>query len=262
MLIATERPQSRTSRRSGEGADRGATERPRSQVSRRSSEGADRADRGQREVKHLLGILALFVVAYLVMVLATNVFLDASTSLEGRLLVPVQVAGGLLVVGLVHRALVFRAGATVAAVAVVVVLVWCAWPARAIVKPFGSWSTIEALDDGFPARARSPLAEAAAKLPPGTLLASNVPANVFFDTGRNVIFLPPKQYLVAGERNPDFSEQARQLGRILATRHGDIVLYDDFNAALPSAADLGKHMTLVEVGRFRDGVLYRVAARS
>src|SRR5439155_5717277 len=139
----------------------------------------------------------------------------------------VQVAGGLLVVGLVHRALVFRAGATVAAVAVVLVLVWCAWPARAIVKPFGSWSTIEALDDGFPARARSPLAEAVAKLPPGTLLASNVPANVFFDTGRDVIFLPPKQYLVAGERNPDFSEQARQLGRIFATRHGDIVLYDD-----------------------------------
>jgi hypothetical protein len=215
-----------------------------------------------REVRWLLGILALFVAGYLLMVILTNVFLDASTSLEGRLLVPVQVTGGVLVLGLVHRSLVFRAGARIAAVAVVVLMVWSAWPTRAIVRPFGSVSTVSALEDSFPARARSPLAEAVTKLPPDALLASNVPANVFYDTGRNSIFLPPKQYLVAGERNHDFGAQADALGRIFAARHGYIVLYADFSTALPSAGDLGKHMQLVEVGRYRDGVLYRVEPRT
>lgn len=212
------------------------------------------------EVKQLLGTLALFVAGYLLMVVVTNVFLDASTSLEGRLLVPVQIAGGILVLGLVHRALVYRAGATVAAAAVVVVMVWCAWPARAIVRPFGSESTISALDHSFPETARSPLADAAAELPAGAPLASNVPAKLFFDAGRGSIFLPPKQYLVAGTRNADFATQTRQLGRIFAARHGYIVLYDDASPALAQAADLAEHMTLVAAGRFRDGVLYRVAA--
>lgn len=216
----------------------------------------------EQDVRRLLGILALFVAAYLLMVILTNVFLDASTSLEGRLLVPVQVTGGVLVLGLVHRALLIRAGARVAAVVVVVLMVWSAWPTRAIVRPFGSVSTVSALDDSFPARARSPLAEAVAKLPADARLASNVPANVFYDTGRASIFLPPKQYLVAGERNDDFGAQADELGRIFSTRHGYVVLYADLSTALPSAADLGKHMRLVEVGRFRDGVLYRVEPRT
>ena len=86
-----------------------------------------------------------------------------------------------------------------------------------------------------------------------------MPASLFYDTGRDSIFLPPKQYLVADERNEDFAAQADELGRIFAARNGYIVLYDDFSPALASAADLGKHMKLVEVGRYRDGVLYRVA---
>jgi len=223
---------------------------------------ADAVEALDADARRLLGILALFVVAYLAMVLTTNVFLDASTSLEGRLLVPVQVTGGVLVLGLVHRALLPRVGARVAAVVVIAIMVWSAWPTRAIVRPFGSVSTVSALEDSFPTRARSPLADAVAKLPAGALLASNVPANVFFDTGRDSIFLPPRQYLVAGERNRDFAAQADDLGRIFAARHGYIVLYDDFSGALPSAADLGAHMRLVELGRYRDGVLYRVGARA
>jgi len=218
----------------------------------------DANDANDVDARRLLGVLALFVVAYLAMLLVTNVFLDASTSLEGRLLVPIQVTGGVLVLGLLYRALTPRTGPRVAAGVVIVVMVWSAWPTRAIVRPFGSVSTVSALEDSFPVRARSPLADAVAKLPSDALLASNVPANVFFDTGRDSIFLPPRQYLVAGERNADFAAQADELGRIFAKRHGYIVLYDDFSRALPSAADLGAHLRLVELGRYRDGVLYRV----
>jgi hypothetical protein len=257
VMIASERPPA--------DADVGAE---RSGAARQRANGREpgipaRSERAmEQDVRRLLGILALFVAGYLLMVILTNVFLDASTSLEGRLLLPVQVTGGVLVLGLVHRSLVLRAGARIAAVVVVVLMVWSAWPTRAIVRPFGSVSTVSALDDSFPARVRSSLAEAVRKLPPDALLASNVPANVFYDTGRDSIFLPPKQYLVAGERNHDFGAQADELGRIFAARHGYIALYADFSTALPSAADLGKHMQLVEVGRFRDGVLYRVESRT
>jgi endonuclease/exonuclease/phosphatase (EEP) superfamily protein YafD len=163
-----------------------------------------------------------------------------------------------LVLGLLHEALIRWVRVTAAAVAVLVVLVWCAWPGRAIVRPFGKASTIAALEDGFPVRAPSPVAQAAAQLPPDALLASNVPANLYLDGGRASIFLPPQINLVAGKRNQDYQAQLQQLGRIFAARHGYVVMYPDFNPALAQVGDLERAMKLVEVGRYSDGVIYRV----
>ena len=216
----------------------------------------------EQDVRRLLGILALFVASYLLMVIVTNVFLDASTSLEGRLLVPVQVTGGVLVLGLVHRTLVsapargsWRSSS------------WCSW-CGACGRPAPSCAR-SAASRRSPRRRQLPGpgavaagrggGEAPARRAPGVERARQ---RVLRHRAWPSIFLPPKQYLVAGERNADFGAEADELGRIFSTRHGYVVLYADFSTALPSAADLGKHMQLVEVGRFRDGVLYRVERRA
>ena len=65
------------------------------------------------ESNRLLGVLALFVVAYVVVLYLTATLFDAGISVEGRLLVPIQVAGAVLVVGLVYRAVARVAGARV-----------------------------------------------------------------------------------------------------------------------------------------------------
>jgi hypothetical protein len=56
-----------------------------------AAETAALADADAESVR-LLQILALFIAAYMLLVLLTNVFLDASTSLDGRLLLPMQIA--------------------------------------------------------------------------------------------------------------------------------------------------------------------------
>jgi len=84
------------------------------------------------EPNRLLGVLALFVVAYVVVLYLTATLFDAGISVEGRLLVPIQVMGAVLVVGLGYRAAA-RVGATAIAVGIaIVVVVLCAWPWRQI----------------------------------------------------------------------------------------------------------------------------------
>ncbi|MEA2405486.1 MAG: hypothetical protein QOE08_2133 [Thermoleophilaceae bacterium] len=219
----------------------------------------DADDPDDPEPAWLLGLLALFVVAYLATVFVTAVFLDATTSPEGRLLVPVQIAGALLVLGLVHRATLTVSGDSIAAVALtVVVVVLCAWPWRSIANGYGTTSTVDVVQDGFPAQAKSPLGEAVARLPAGALIATTFPASLYASSGRDNIFAPPRRSLIAGEDNPDFAAQLRELGRVLAARHGYLVLYPDLTTALPSAKDFRRAMHLVRVGTYADGVIYRV----
>jgi hypothetical protein len=219
----------------------------------------DGGDLDDPEPAWLLGLLALFVVAYLATVFVTAVFLDATTSPEGRLLLPVQLAGAFLVLGLVYRATMTVSGSSIAAVTLtIVVVVLCAWPWRPIANGYGQTSTVDVVRDGFPARAKSPLGEAVARLPAGALIATTFPASLYASSGRDNIFAPPRRNLIAGEDNPDFEAQLRELGRVLAARHGYLVLYPGLTTALPSAGDFRRAMQLVRVGTYPDGVIYRV----
>ena len=174
---------------------------------------ADDADREQRaDSNRLLGVLALFVVSYVVVLYLTATFFDAGIVVEGRLLVPVQVAGAILVVGLVYRA-VARIGATAIAVGVaIVVVVFCAWPWRQIAQGFSTTSTVDLLDHGFPPLGRSALGEAVAALPPDVPVASEFPSGLYSASGHDVVFVPPRYDRMSGQHNDGSRLSSRTSG--------------------------------------------------
>ena len=226
--------------------------------------GATDEIREQRvDSNRLLGLVALFVVSYVVVLYLTATLFDAGISVEGRLLVPIQVAGAVLVVGLVYRAVVRgrRAvgGTAVAIGAAIVVVVLCAWPWRQIAQGFGTTSTVDLLDRGFQPAGRSPLGDAVAALPRGALVASTFPPTLYSASGHDVVFVPPRWDRMSGERNDEFRTQLIELGRLLEARGGYLALYDHPPEGVRlQPAELARIMRLDEVGRFADGSLYRV----
>jgi hypothetical protein len=221
--------------------------------------GATAEVRAERtESLHLLGVLALFVVLYVVVLYLTATFFDAGISVEGRLLVPIQVVAAVLVVGLVYRAAARVGGATVAIGAAVVVIVLCAWPSREIAQGFGRTSTIDLLDQGFVKPGMSPLGAAVAALPRDAVVASTFPSTLYSSSGHDVVFVPPRWDRMSGERNAHFRRQLAELGQVLAARHGYLALYSHPADEFATYDELAHAMRLVEVGRYADGALYRV----
>jgi len=210
------------------------------------------------ESNRLLGVLALFVAAYVVVLYLTAVFFDAGISVEGRLLVPIQVTGAVLVVGLVYRAAARVGGTSVAVGLAIVVVVVCAWPWRQIAEGFGATSTVDLLDHGFAQPGRSPLGAAVAKLPADAVVASTFPSTLYSQSGHDVVFVPPRWDRMSGERNDRFHAQLVELGRILGERHGYLALYPDPPKEFASREELARIMQLDAVGTFADGTLYRV----
>jgi hypothetical protein len=215
--------------------------------------------RAQRaESNQLLGLLALFVASYVVVLYLTALLFDAGISVEGRLLVPIQVAGAVLVVGLVFRAAARVGGTAIAVGAAIVVVVVCAWPWRQIGQGFGTTSTVDLLDRGFQPPGRSPLGDAVAALPAGALVASTFTPTLYAASGHDLVFVPPRWDRMSGERNDRYHTQLVELGRLLTDHGGYLALYDHPPKEFASSEELGRIMKLEQVGRFADGSLYRV----
>lgn len=228
-------------------------------LTERPPRGADEVERAQRvDSDRLLGVLALFVVSYVVVLYLTATLFDAGIVVEGRLLVPVQFAGAVLVVGLVYRAATRIGGAAIAVGAAIVVVVFCAWPWRQIAQGYGTTSTLDLLDRGFPAPARSAIGDAVAKLPPNVPVASTFPSGLYADSGHDVVFVPPRYDRMSGQRNDQFREQLIELGRVLGDQGGYLVLFPDPPVEFATYDELSRIMNLVEVGRYAEGTLYRV----
>jgi hypothetical protein len=222
--------------------------------------GATTAARQQRDDSdHLLGVLALFAGGYVVILFVSAALFDAGTSIEGRLLLPVQMAIVVVIIGLVHRVETRVAGSAVALAAVVLIVLVCAWPWRTLAEGFGRVSTLDLIDrPAFPAPTRSPLAVAVGRLSDDAVVASTFPSTLWFGSGHDVIFIPPRRYQIAGETNDDFREQLVELGRILTQRRGYVVLYRDPPLEFVTLDELARLVKLVEVQRFGDGTIYRV----
>jgi hypothetical protein len=197
-------------------------------------------------------------VLYVVVLYLTATLFDAGISVEGRLLVPIQVTGAVLVVGLVYRAAARVGGVAVAVGAAVVVIVLCAWPGREIAQGFGTTSTVGLLEHGFPVPGRSELGAAVAALPRDAVVASTFPSTLYSASGHDVVFVPPRWDRMSGERNDRFHAQLAELGRVLGARHGYLALYPSPPKEFATYDELARAMRLVEVGRYSDGALYRV----
>ncbi|HLM18760.1 MAG TPA: hypothetical protein VK549_13130, partial [Acidimicrobiia bacterium] len=208
------------------------------------------AVRERDDSNHLLGVLALFAGSYVVILLVSAALFDAATASEGRVLLPVQMATAVVVIGLVYRVASRVGGRAVAVTAVVMVVIFCAWPWRSIAQGFGRVSTVDLLDrPAFSAPTRSPLAAAVRRLPRDAVVASTFPSTLWLGSGHDVIFIPPRRYQIAGDTNDDFREQLVELGRILTQRRGYVALFTDQPPEFVTTDELVRLVKLVELYR-------------
>lgn len=204
-----------------------------------------------------LRVLAIHAPIYIVVVWMAHTFLDASTPLDGRLLAPVRAASYLLLFAgtafiLKERLGVpslNRVGASIAIVVVLVASPGIAASARAIFGHHQSadWTAIRRVVRDVPHQ---------------TLIATNAPENLYLATGRPSIIVPLEHFPVTDQANRDFDSQVRQLGQLLYSHNGLLVLWSPSALAepVPSAEQLARTIPLQLLRRTADLSVLRVAA--
>ncbi len=202
-------------------------------------------------------ILCLFLVAYLGIVVLSREFFDASIPINERILAPLQPVVYALVISLLWWVLRQRSRLAESAIAACCVVV--------LVGPFaiGVADSRGMVLHGFATPRISALSRAVEHLPRDKFIATDLSEAVFLQTGRPSIVIPMKVNPITGERNRMFDDQVRELGRVVAQRHGVLVFYEATLAALlfPDRAELDRLTTLRVVATYPDGYVAAASPR-
>jgi hypothetical protein len=205
-------------------------------------------------VVSLLRLAAIFMLSYLVVVLGSSTVLDATLSLDQRVLGPVQVMAYLLLVALVYWAVRSRLPAGKPFVLLVV-------PAAVtllLVIP-NVMLAYRQLDHPFPHPQPTPAMVALARLPAGDVIFTNEPSGVFIYTHRGSVLAPVRRYPINTDPNPDFKADVEYVGNLLRHRPGVVALLPDIQAPLVSVGDFEHWAGLVVTRRFADGTVFLAA---
>jgi hypothetical protein len=207
-----------------------------------------------------LWILAVFAVAYVVVLVFSKSLLDRTIPFGARIYGPLQVTFAIVAVVLLVRLLSPRVPfAAVCVVLAVVVLAWV-WPWRIWLAGFSDVSTWDIVKGAPAAAAPGPFEEAVARLPEGDLIVTNGPDRLYVQTGRSSILLPARKFPISEQSNPNFTKEVAELERVLAEHHGMLAYYGaDSGPNLPSLAELQRRLPLVRVEQFPDGSIWRLA---
>jgi hypothetical protein len=201
------------------------------------------------EFGHIMAIV-VFGVTYLLGVLFTRAFLDASTPLDNRILLPLIPLLYLLVIATLTSV------SREARVGIVVVGGLCILAALPNVPPALALAN-SAPSNADSAVARSATMEAIRRLPPDTVIASGVADLVYLDAGRASIRVPVRVDGDTDRPNSAFTGQLRELAAILAAHHGVLVdipsARSDFVTDGATASDLAAVARVHVVRRFPDG---------
>ena len=208
------------------------------------------------ESDRLLGVLALFVTLYVVVLYLTATLFDAGISVEGRLLVLIEVAGVVLVVGLAYRAAA-RSGAPRSRSASPSSWWCCAW---AVATDRGG---VRHHVDRRPARPRvparggpSPLGDAiTAVCRPTRWVASTFPSTVYTASGHDVVLSHPAGTACRGSTTIGSTTSSWRSARRLAQGHGYLALDPDPPKEFATTEELARIMKLTQVGQFGEGAL-------
>ena len=210
----------------------------------------------------LSSVVVLFTVAYLGVLVAYRVLLDASGRLDGRLLTPLQavavLAGVPALAALARRSSAHRILVTVAGVGILAGLADQAfW-----------WVVRGRHDDGLRRRGyaaavwqRSEVIRTIAALDPHQPVYSNGPDVVFLLTGRPTHMLPQVREQHRGRPDPSYPARLRAMAADVRRSGGVVVYFHAITARrsyLPSQPALEASLPLVPVRRDGVGVLYRL----
>ncbi|MEY2423659.1 MAG: hypothetical protein QOI95_3726 [Acidimicrobiaceae bacterium] len=200
------------------------------------------------ERRPLLRVLAIYPLLYGLAVIATRMFLDASTSMDDRVFSPLQGPFYVLLLG----ALATRKATATRALtfAVPIVLVVVALPAAWRVVDHGILSAPPA-EETF---------AATNDLPPDAIIATNVPTRLWEVNGRWSINVPVRTIAVSGKVNGHFDAQLQELVDVVTEQHGYIVLLGSPKAGLAALLfatehDFERFGSLRVARRTNDGVI-------
>lgn len=192
--------------------------------------------------------------AYIAVVVADRLLLDASALPDKRLLLPphmIAIVGLLAFVG-VRAARGSLKFVSVGALGVVVLLqlagatVWV----RDSVDNRGGYTS-------RPWR-ESPVIAAVRNLPPGVPVYTNGPDAIWFLTGRATEMLPAEEDYLTGRSNPHYRTAVGDMGARLRAGNGLVVYFQGIKSrhSLPTVADLRRFISLQQLAADQVGTIY------
>lgn len=183
-------------------------------------------------------LLVIFLVAYVAVVVFTREFVDASTPFDDRILVVLQPVWYILIVGSLRQLLAARTEHQSPTIITAACIAVCA-----VVALQGLQPAADAIRNGAPQEPSSPTLRAVRELPAGTFIATDVPAQVFLETGRDSIIVPQRTHPVTGQRNERFAGELKELVDVVTSRRGVVVL---------SGGQLGAFLAYIQVATAKD----------
>jgi hypothetical protein len=176
--------------------------------------------RSDRPTMRALITLSLFVTIYAATIVATRDFLDISTPIDARILIPVQPVAYVLVLTAVMSLVAAPAAASETHVRAVLAGIGVCL----LVALVGVPAAVDSFRRPFPPQAHSPTMALLARLPARTLVATNDPYQIFLATGRGSVVLPSRSNWTSGERNRHFSDDVSSLISLVRSKHGAVLL--------------------------------------
>ncbi len=208
------------------------------------------------QVQSLLRLLAVFMLSYVMVVLVSSTFLDASLSLDQRVLGPVQFAAYLILMSLTYWAIRsrwavgFRSGPLLVTVAVSLLLI----------GPNVSLA-VRQLSHPFPTPVATRAMAALSKLPPGDVVVTNEPSGVFLFAHRGSVLTPVRTYAITTRPNTEFKKDVTYIGQLVKRHHGVVALVPDLQPTLVTLGQLQRWAGLVVTRRFADGTVFLAPPR-
>jgi hypothetical protein len=212
-----------------------------------------------REASMLVRVLALFAVAYTVVVLVSRDFLDVSIPIDARILSPLQPVAYVLLIAL--AAPVIRTwGPAGRRAGFAVLLCLLVLVASEAVTP-----TVDFVRDGSPGLDGSPggvALDALRRLPRDALVVTLLAGWVSQYSGRATIRLPNRLDGLTNEPNPHFDADVRQAAELLERRPATyLFLYPGAPpGSFAGAEDVGQYVPLVVVTPLPQGGAILAAA--
>ena len=200
--------------------------------------------------------VAAFVAVHIATLVAAGAFQDHSIVFDHRQMLPVHVAGIVVVVALVLRITAGRRWWRGLAVALLVI------HGGAGIRLTAPW-VVEAHQEGLELNSRrwkqSPLLARIRALPPGVALATNAADAIYHHTGRLSRELPERMNRISARPNPRYQRELRDLAATLGPG-GAVVWFGTvpWRTYLPDHEELSRVPGLTEKARVSDGSLFVV----
>lgn len=208
------------------------------------------------QTQDLLRLLAIFLLSYTFVVFVSSTWLDASLSLDQRVLGPMQVASYLILLSLVYWAVRSRWAVDFRFAPLAVTL----GVSLLLIGP-SVWPAVRQLGHPFPTSDPTPAMVVLRELPSRDVVVTNEPSGVFIYADRGSVLAPVDSYAITTKPNTVFKSDVRYVGQLVKRRHGVVALVPDLQPTLVTVRQFQRWAGLVVTRRFADGTVFLAAPR-